>query len=247
MAQVSDHDLLIPPKMQRALARLLNAKQVSFPTGHMGLLPWAGAYHSMLLDHLATADILRAVAAADLARAQLQEEDAAAGQQQGGSGSSPAAAAAAAAAQLVSDAAVFPSKDTFPGGDDSSSNDSSTTRSNSLGTAPSSSSTEMDTPSEGWQAAQEEEAAAASDDTTLCPDTTAGPAPGSPRTTYLPEFDMTAVVVPEAGASGSSNKGSALSPRRLHSQAAGAKALQPAPKAGGRPALLGSPSFFRLG
>lgn len=239
MAQVSDHDLLIPPKMQRALARLLNAKKVSFPTGHMGLLPWAATYHSMLLDHLATADILRAVAAADLARAQLQEEDAVAGQQQGGS-SSPGAA------QLVSDAAVFTSKDTFPGGDDSSSNDSSTTRSNSLGTAPSSSSTDMDTPSEGWAAAQEEPATA-SDDTTLSPDTTAAPAPGSPRTTYLPEFDMTAVVVPEAGASGSNSKGSALSPRRLHSQAAGAKALQPAPKAGSRPATLGSPSFFRLG
>jgi hypothetical protein len=241
---VSEQDLLIPPKMQRSLARLLNAKVVSFPTGHMGLLPWAGAYHTMLLDHLATADILRAVAAADLARAQLQEEDAVVGRQ---GPSSSKLTAAAAAAQLVSDAAVFNSRDAFPGGDSSSSSDSSTTRSNSLGTAPSSS-TEVDTASDAWQAAQLE-AATASDDTTPGSDTTAAAAPGSPLTTYLPEFDMTAVVVPEAGSNGIS-KGAGMSPRRLQapSQTAGVvKAPQVTSKAGSRPSGLGSPSFFRLG
>ena len=71
LLQVSEYDLLIPSKLQHQLGVLLNAKVESFPTGHMGLMLWKERYHTMLLEHFATADVIRVVAAADVARAEL--------------------------------------------------------------------------------------------------------------------------------------------------------------------------------
>lgn len=59
--QVSDYDLLMPPRAQRQLADLLHAQVVSFPTGHMGLNLWRDRYHSILLEHLQVADVIRVV------------------------------------------------------------------------------------------------------------------------------------------------------------------------------------------
>eukprot|EP00879_Flechtneria_rotunda_P010954 GHRR01011446.1.p1 GENE.GHRR01011446.1~~GHRR01011446.1.p1 ORF type:complete len:293 (+),score=75.31 GHRR01011446.1:1289-2167(+) len=59
LSQVSTKDLIIPPAMQLDLASKLRAKTITFPTGHMGLLPWADKYHNMLLEHLAVGEALK--------------------------------------------------------------------------------------------------------------------------------------------------------------------------------------------
>ncbi|WIA42141.1 hypothetical protein OEZ86_009410 [Tetradesmus obliquus] len=68
LCQLSTRDHLIPPAMQFELADKLHAKTVTFPTGHMGMLPWAHRFHSMLLEHFAAGAALRQLQQSQAAR-----------------------------------------------------------------------------------------------------------------------------------------------------------------------------------
>jgi len=61
---VAERDALIAPRAQRELARMLGARVLSVPTGHVGLGPWAGAFYAALDETLRAGRVAMSAATA---------------------------------------------------------------------------------------------------------------------------------------------------------------------------------------
>jgi pimeloyl-ACP methyl ester carboxylesterase len=87
LSLVAERDSVLAPRAQRELARMLGARVVSVPTGHVGLGPWQQVFYEALDETLRAGRVAMA--------AMAEEAGAAAGSGGGGGLVVPAAAAAA--------------------------------------------------------------------------------------------------------------------------------------------------------